>query len=48
MPKLKLDEVFTAKVEIANDVKEELAKAMDDFGYTILQTLVTDIDPEQR
>ena len=48
VPKLPLDGVFTSKTEIAQDVRTELAKAMDDYGYAILQTLVTDIDPEQR
>lgn len=48
VPKLNLDDVFTSKVEIAGDVKEELQKAMGEFGYQILQTLVTDIDPEAR
>lgn len=32
----------------AGEVKNELQKAMSDFGYHILQTLVTDIDPETR
>jgi hypothetical protein len=48
VPTLKLDDVFTAKVEIARDVKEELQKQMAEFGYSILQALVTDIDPEQK
>ena len=48
VPALKLDEVFTAKVEIARDVKEELSKQMSEFGYSILQALITDIDPEPK
>jgi len=45
VPKMNLDDVFTLKEEIANDVKEQLKKAMDSFGYQIVNTLVTDISP---
>ena len=48
VPKLKLDEVFEKKEDIALAVKQELAIVMDDFGYNILQTLVTDIDPDAK
>lgn len=43
-----LDDVFTSKEEIANDVKEELAKSMSAFGYEILKTLVTDVEPASK
>jgi regulator of protease activity HflC (stomatin/prohibitin superfamily) len=42
---LQLDDVFTSKEEIAQDVKEELTKSMETFGFQIIQTLVTDIEP---
>ncbi len=48
VPSILLDEVFEKKDEIANAVKTELAGLMDDFGYTILKALVTDIDPDSR
>ena len=30
------------------DVKEELTKSMADFGFMIIQTLVTDIEPDMK
>jgi regulator of protease activity HflC (stomatin/prohibitin superfamily) len=48
VPKIKLDDVFEKKDEIADAVKEELAHVMDDFGYGIVKTLVTDIDPDHK
>ena len=46
VPKMKLDDVFERKDDIANAVKLELNDAMVDYGYDIIKTLVTDIDPE--
>jgi len=37
--------VFSSKEEIALDVKSGLTKAMGSFGFIIIQTLVTDIEP---
>lgn len=48
VPKIKLDDVFEKKDEIADIVKNELAQVMDGFGYGILKALVTDIDPDPR
>jgi regulator of protease activity HflC (stomatin/prohibitin superfamily) len=45
VPKLKLDDVFEKKDEIANAVKGELNDAMGNYGYDIIRALVTDIDP---
>ena len=36
------------KEEIAFDVKQELTKSMEDFGFMIIQTLVTDIEPDMK
>eukprot|EP00191_Tetraselmis_sp_GSL018_P008759 CAMPEP_0177603638 /NCGR_PEP_ID=MMETSP0419_2-20121207/15631_1 /TAXON_ID=582737 /ORGANISM="Tetraselmis sp., Strain GSL018" /LENGTH=174 /DNA_ID=CAMNT_0019097447 /DNA_START=1004 /DNA_END=1528 /DNA_ORIENTATION=- len=36
------------KEEIAQAIKQELSQSMEAFGYTIIQTLVTDIDPDQK
>ena len=33
-------------MQIANMVKDELSKSMESFGYMIIQTLVTDIEPD--
>lgn len=48
VPKMKLDEVFEKKDEIANAIKNELSEAIDGFGYEIVKTLVTDIDVDKR
>jgi regulator of protease activity HflC (stomatin/prohibitin superfamily) len=46
VPKLKLDDVFERKDDIAIAVKRELNEAMMNYGYDIINTLVTDIDPD--
>ncbi len=46
VPKMRLDDVFEKKNEIANAVKEELNDAMIKYGYDIIKALVTDIDPD--
>ncbi len=46
VPKMKRDDVFEKKDEVAGAVKMELSQVMDDFGYGIVKTLVTDIDPD--
>lgn len=46
VPGTKLDDVFETKDDIAQAVKVELQQIMDDFGYGIVKTLVTDIDPD--
>jgi regulator of protease activity HflC (stomatin/prohibitin superfamily) len=48
VPKIKLDDVFEKKDEIADVVKGELAQVMEGFGYGILKALVTDIDPDAK
>jgi len=45
VPKKTLDEVFETKDELAQIIKSELTDSMDDFGYTIVKSLITDIDP---
>jgi regulator of protease activity HflC (stomatin/prohibitin superfamily) len=46
VPKMRLDDVFERKDDIANAVKGELNDAMINYGYDIIKTLVTDIDPD--
>ncbi len=46
VPKLILDDVFERKDDIAIAVKRELNEAMMAYGYDIINTLVTDIDPD--
>jgi regulator of protease activity HflC (stomatin/prohibitin superfamily) len=46
VPKLELDDVFSRKDDIATAVKAELSEHMEKYGYSIVQTLITDIDPD--
>ncbi|MDT0558026.1 SPFH domain-containing protein [Ichthyenterobacterium sp. W332] len=48
VPKMKLDDVFVRKDDIAIAVKSELNDAMIEYGYDIIKTLVTDIDPDAQ
>lgn len=48
VPKLKLDDVFEKKEEIALAIQRDLKEAMLDYGYDIIKALVTDIDPDQK
>ena len=48
VPKLILDDVFLKKDDIAIAVKNELQVAMTEYGYNIIKTLVTDIDPDAQ
>jgi len=48
LPTLELDAAFEAKEELAKSVKGALAESFTSYGYQILQTLITDLDPDQR
>lgn len=48
VPKMKLDDVFVKKDDIAIAVKTELNDAMSEYGFDIIKTLVTDIDPDAQ
>lgn len=48
IPKLSLDDVFVSKDTVALAVKESLEESMDDFGFMIIKTLITDIDPDEK
>jgi len=48
VPKMKLDDVFVKKDDIALAVKAELNEAMSGYGFDIIKTLVTDIDPDAQ
>ena len=48
VPKMKLDDVFVKKDDIALAVKAELNDAMSGYGFDIIKTLVTDIDPDAK
>jgi len=48
LPNLELDQVFEAKEELAITVKNALSDTMTQYGYQILQVLITDLDPPAR
>ncbi|KHN01170.1 Hypersensitive-induced response protein 1 [Glycine soja] len=48
VPKMELDATFEQKTDIAKTVEEELEKAMSAYGYEIVQTLIVDIEPDER
>lgn len=48
VPKIRLDDVFSKKDEIADSVREELKDMMNEFGYDIIKALVTDINPDVK
>ena len=48
VPKMELDEAFASKDEIASAVLEQLKDVMKDYGYEILNTLVTDMAPDRK
>ncbi|WP_404401035.1 SPFH domain-containing protein [Idiomarina seosinensis] len=47
IPKQNLDAVFDNKDSISNDVKMQLRDTMEGYGFEIIASLVTDIDPDQ-
>ncbi len=48
VPKMKLDDVFERKDDIAVAIRRELDESMNEYGYYIVKALVTDIDPAQE
>nr|XP_043607250.1 hypersensitive-induced response protein-like protein 1 [Erigeron canadensis]XP_043607251.1 hypersensitive-induced response protein-like protein 1 [Erigeron canadensis] len=48
VPKLNLDDVFEQKNEVAKAVEDQLEKAMSAYGFEIVQTLIVDIEPDER
>ncbi len=48
VPKMKLDDVFEKKDDIAQAIQRELKESMLDYGYDIVKALVTDIDPDSQ
>jgi regulator of protease activity HflC (stomatin/prohibitin superfamily) len=48
VPKMKLDDVFEKKDDIAQAIQRELKEAMLNYGYDIVKALVTDIDPDRQ
>lgn len=47
VPKLSLDDVFSKKDDIALAVRENISQQMEQYGYKIVKTLITDINPDE-
>lgn len=48
VPNIDLDDIFSKKDEIASSVRQELKDVMNNFGYDIINALVTDINPDAK
>lgn len=46
VPKLILDELFEKKDEIALEVQHQVAEEMSTYGYIIVKTLITKVEPD--
>ena len=46
VPKLTLDELFEQKDEIALEVQKQVAEEMSTYGYIIVKTLITKVEPD--
>lgn len=46
VPKLTLDELFEKKDEIALEVQHQVAEEMSSYGYIIVKTLITKVEPD--
>ena len=47
VPKLALDDVFSKKDDIAMAVRDNISSQMEQYGYKIVKTLITDINPDE-
>ncbi len=47
VPKLGLDDVFSKKDDIALAVRDNISSQMEKYGYKIVKTLITDINPDE-
>jgi len=48
VPKMDLDDAFANKSQIADATLNQLSQVMRDYGYEIMNTLVTDMSPDER
>ena len=46
VPKLTLDELFEKKDEISLEVQKQVAEEMSTYGYIIVKTLITKVEPD--
>ena len=47
VPQMLLDELFESQDDICQSVSENLQKIMSEYGFTIVNTLLTNIEPSQ-
>ena len=48
VPRKTLDDLFLSKDDISEAVQESLQKVMDDYGFIIRRSLITDITPDAK
>jgi len=48
VPMLSLDELFEAKEKLADEVQDHLTAFLRDYGYTVVDSLITDIEPDVK
>lgn len=48
IPRMELDQAFESKDDIAQAVLTQLQAVMKDYGYSIVNTLVTDLSPDVK
>ena len=48
VPRMDLDEAFASKQDIADATLAQLKDVMQDYGYEIITTLVTDLAPDSK
>ncbi|WP_185882455.1 SPFH domain-containing protein [Blattabacterium cuenoti] len=48
VPKMRLDDVFERKDDIADALKRELKESMSTYGYSLIKALVTDLEPDEN
>jgi len=48
VPKMSLDQVFESKDDIAKAINESLKEKMNDYGFDVESTQVTEVDPDEE
>ena len=46
IPQLEIDEVFASKIDMGKHIHKELDEVLNEFGYKIMYSLVTDLSPD--
>ena len=46
LPRLDLDDAFSQKDHIVNEVQQQISHQMEEYGYIIVAVLLTDLDPD--